>query len=44
MAHLRELNHSQDFWAEVQAIYPDYLQARQSLKKFSPGDLPDTAD
>lgn len=44
MAHLRELNHSQDFWAEVQAIYPDYLQARQALKKFSPGDLPDTID
>jgi hypothetical protein len=44
MAHLRELNHSQDFWAEVQAIYPDYKEARQALKKFSPGDLPDTLD
>jgi len=44
MAHLRELNHSQDFWTEVQAIYPDYLQARHALKKFSPGDLPDTTD
>jgi predicted metal-dependent hydrolase len=44
MAHLRELNHSQDFWAEVKAIYPDYIQARQALKKFSPGDLPDATD
>jgi len=44
MAHLRELNHSQDFWAEVQAIYPDYKEARKALKKFSPGDLPDMTD
>lgn len=44
MAHLRELNHSQDFWAEVQAIYPDYAQAKQTLKHFSPGDLPEPHD
>lgn len=40
MAHLKELNHSQDFWNEVKAIYPDYMQAKESLRHFSPGDLP----
>jgi len=31
LAHLKEANHSKRFWAEVQAILPDYRQRRQSL-------------
>ncbi len=33
VAHLREMNHSPRFWAHVGALYPDYRQARQSLKQ-----------
>lgn len=40
LAHLREMNHSHDFWAEVGQILPDYEAARDVLRKHAPGDLP----
>lgn len=33
LAHLREMNHSQAFWALVEAMLPDYKQRRAWLKK-----------
>jgi len=36
LCHTRELNHSQDFWAEVQAILPNYKQLRTALKQQQP--------
>lgn len=33
LAHLREMNHSARFWATVESIYPDYENAKQSLRK-----------
>ncbi|MBJ7263574.1 MAG: M48 family metallopeptidase [Burkholderiaceae bacterium] len=41
LAHLREMNHSSDFWAEVEQILPDYEQARAILKRHDPATLPD---
>ena len=32
LAHLKEMNHSPKFWAWVEKLCPDYLQARQDLK------------
>ena len=32
LAHLREMNHSQQFWAIVQKMLPDYKQRRAQLK------------
>lgn len=32
LAHLRELNHSPRFWAEVARVYPDPLAARRELR------------
>lgn len=32
VAHLREMNHSEAFWREVEKIYPDYRDAREWLK------------
>jgi len=40
LAHLREMNHSRDFWAEVGQILPDYEQARDTLRRHDPADLP----
>jgi len=33
LAHLREMNHSPRFWAEVASIYPDYEDAKLVLRK-----------
>jgi predicted metal-dependent hydrolase len=35
LAHLRHLNHSARFWAEVKRVCPDYLAAEVWLKKNS---------
>lgn len=32
LAHLREMNHSPRFWAEVGRLYPDYQAARRELR------------
>jgi predicted metal-dependent hydrolase len=34
LCHLKELNHSNNFWAEVSRVIPDYLSCRRELKKF----------
>jgi predicted metal-dependent hydrolase len=39
LAHLREMNHSSRFWAEVGALFPEWREARRQLKA-SAGDLP----
>jgi predicted metal-dependent hydrolase len=36
LAHLRHLNHSQRYWAEVRRICPDYERAEAWLKEFGP--------
>lgn len=33
LAHLKELNHSPRFWAEVERLYPDWRVARQALRE-----------
>lgn len=40
LAHLREMNHSQDFWAEVGHILPEFEQAKQALRRHDPAALP----
>lgn len=40
LAHLREMNHSQDFWAEVGNILPGFEQAKQALRRHDPAALP----
>jgi len=40
LAHLREMNHSQNFWAEVAQILPGFEPARQALRRHLPSDLP----
>jgi len=40
LAHLREMNHSRDFWAEVGNILPDFEQARDTLRRHDPADIP----
>lgn len=32
LCHLRELNHSQTFWAHVASILPDYRERRRALR------------
>lgn len=34
LAHRREMNHSPRFWAEVEAILPDYRERRQKLREY----------
>lgn len=41
LAHLREMNHSNEFWAEVGQILPDFESARALLRKHDPATLPD---
>lgn len=36
LAHLKEMNHSAQFWAVVASIYPDYKAAEKELKQLSP--------
>ena len=40
LAHLREMNHSQDFWDEVAQILPNFENARQALRQHAPADMP----
>ena len=40
LAHLREMNHSRDFWAEVEQILPDFQAARDALRRHDPADVP----
>ncbi len=40
LAHLREMNHSQDFWAEVEQILPGFQGARDVLRRHDPADVP----
>ncbi len=37
LAHLNHMDHSANFWAEVEKHDPNYRLHRQQLKKFSPG-------
>lgn len=36
LAHLKEMNHSAQFWAVVASIYPNYKAAEKELKQLSP--------
>lgn len=36
LCHLRQMNHSPAFWAEVAAIMPNYKQFERELKNYSP--------
>lgn len=36
LAHLKHMNHSAQFWAQVEALYPDYKRAEKELKALSP--------
>ncbi|MEI2416821.1 SprT family zinc-dependent metalloprotease [Orrella sp. JC864] len=40
LAHLREMNHSRDFWAEVEQILPGFQDARDMLRRHDPSDVP----
>ncbi|MBO9355233.1 DUF45 domain-containing protein, partial [Bordetella petrii] len=40
LAHLREMNHSRDFWAEVGNILPDFEAAKNVLRRHDPASLP----
>lgn len=40
LAHLREMNHSQDFWAEVGHILPNFEEAKNVLRRHNPANLP----
>ncbi len=40
LAHLREMNHSQDFWAEVGHILPGFEAAKKVLRRHDPAMLP----
>ncbi|MDR1647514.1 MAG: M48 family metallopeptidase [Zoogloeaceae bacterium] len=35
LAHLREMNHSPRFWAEVEALYPDWRRARAEIRRLA---------
>lgn len=37
VAHLREMNHSPRFWAEVGRLFPDYRAARRALRELAAG-------
>lgn len=36
LAHIKEMNHSANFWATVASIFPDYKAAEKELKAISP--------
>jgi predicted metal-dependent hydrolase len=40
LAHLREMNHSADFWAEVGHLLPGFESAREALRRHDPTSLP----
>jgi hypothetical protein len=40
LAHLREMNHSPRFWQAVESIFPEFREARHTLKHHPPELLP----
>jgi len=40
IAHLRQMNHSKDFWREVGRILPGFEPARDALRRHDPASLP----
>ena len=36
LAHLKQMNHSPQFWAEVEGLFPNYKVAEKELKYLSP--------
>lgn len=40
LSHIREMNHSADFWATVASIYPEYEHAKRQLRQHASADLP----
>ncbi len=40
LSHLREMNHSPQFWATVQSIFPDFEAAKKALRQQAPETLP----
>lgn len=40
IAHLREMNHSRNFWREVERILPGFEKARAELRQHDPSSLP----
>jgi predicted metal-dependent hydrolase len=40
LAHLREMNHSPRFWLTVESIFPEFREARHTLKHHPPELLP----
>jgi predicted metal-dependent hydrolase len=40
LAHLREMNHSSRFWQTVESIFPEFREARHTLKHHPPELLP----
>ncbi len=36
LAHLRQMNHSREFWREVEKYCPDYRDLRKELKRYTP--------
>ncbi|MBX9899626.1 MAG: M48 family metallopeptidase [Burkholderiaceae bacterium] len=40
LAHLKEMNHGPQFWAAVQSVFPDFENAKQSLKQHAAQGLP----
>jgi predicted metal-dependent hydrolase len=40
LAHLREMNHSPAFWRTVESIFPEFREARHTLKHHQPELLP----
>lgn len=40
LAHLREMNHSPRFWQTVESIFPEFKEARHTLKHHPPELLP----
>ena len=33
LAHLKQMNHSEQFWKEVEAVLPDYHERRRFLRE-----------
>ncbi|MFM7483844.1 MAG: M48 family metallopeptidase [Burkholderiaceae bacterium] len=40
LSHLREMNHGPQFWATVQSLFPEFEQARKTLRDHEPALLP----